>query len=294
MTGQQKAYLLMLLHSLPSNERQERLKVEIKHFGLTDEDLQSEILNVKNTFNNGIRSLNQNQLSNLLTQVQQNGVNDDNIRKRLAFYEINEDHHENIIQFFYDYMQSDEPIDVGELDTQFSGIQVASRDNFNTIINQGWTGDWDINPDNIEPRRVQVASMNDDGLYPRGYYLNADIKDIQPIQYTGKVRYRIFIENPMIVNTGNRNVKFTAMPVRHIRKFEPLSKDNPARVAELLGISIGEYRQLDHDGVQGEKTNGGLPYYIKFKDTSPKNILNKIKGLDADNIFFFKAGSFSD
>ena len=96
-------------------------------------------------------------------------------------------------------------------------VQVASRDNFNTIINQGWTGDWDLTPEYIEPRRVQVASMNDNGAFPRGCYLNADIIDMRPIQYPDKIRYRLFIANPVIINTGNRNVRFTSNPVRHIR-----------------------------------------------------------------------------
>jgi hypothetical protein len=171
MTRQQRAYLLMLLPSLPNSDRPERLNAEIRHFGLSDAKLQSEISNVENAFNNGIRNLNQNQLSNILTQVQQNGLNSNNIKRRLVFYEIKEDYHQNIIQFVQDYIQSEEPVDVGGLDTEFRGVQVASRDNFNTIINQGWTGDWVLTPENIEPRRVQVASMNDNGLFPRAIIL---------------------------------------------------------------------------------------------------------------------------
>lgn len=217
MTGRQRAYLLMLLHSLPNGDRHERLHSEMKHFGLSGSELQTELTNVENEFNNGIRNLNSNQLNNILTQAQQNGFNRDNIKRRLEFYEINNDFHENINQFLQDYMHADEPVDVGDLDTEFRGVQVASRDNFNAIINKGWTGDWDLNPDNIDPRRVQVASMNDDGPFPRGCYLNADIIDIQPIQHPDKIRYRLFIANPVIINTGNRNVKFIAQPVRYIR-----------------------------------------------------------------------------
>ncbi|MCW3075037.1 MAG: hypothetical protein JWP69_2106 [Flaviaesturariibacter sp.] len=217
MTRRQRAYLLMVLHSLTNSVRQARLNTEMKHFGLSDDELQTELANVESTFNNGICNLNTNQLNNILAQVHNNGVIIENIRRRLEFYEINSDYHENIIRFFQDYAQTDEPIDVGSLDTEFRGVQVASRDNFNTIINQGWTGDWDLNPDNITPRRVQVASMNENGTFPRGFYLNADIIDIQPIQYSDKIRYRLFISDPVIINTGNRNVKFIAQPVRYIR-----------------------------------------------------------------------------
>ena len=207
----------MLLHSLPKSDRNERLNSEMKHFGLSDNELQIEIANVESVFNEGIRNLNANQLNNILTIVQQNGITDDNIKKRLEFYEVDNDFHENIIQFFEDYAKTNEPIDVGNLDTEFRGVQVASRDNFNDIINKGWTGDWDLNPDNIDPRRVQVASMNDDGPFPRGCYLNADIVEIQAIKHADKIRYRLFIANPSIINTGNRNVKFIAQPVRYIK-----------------------------------------------------------------------------
>ena len=189
----------------------------MKHFGISDSEYQKEVRNVESDFLCGIQRINSNQLNNILKQALQNGVDTTNIIRRLEFFEINKDFHENIIQFVQDYVQAEEPVDVGDLDAEFRGVQVASRDNFNTIINQGWTGDWDLNPDNINPKRVQIASMNDDGLFPRGYYLNADIIDIQEIQYIGKIRYRIFIANPEIINTGNRNVKFIAQPVRYIK-----------------------------------------------------------------------------
>lgn len=217
MTRRQRAYILMLLHSSKNSERNEKLHSEMKHFGLSDSEYQSEIKNVESAFKCGIERLNLNQLNIILRQALENGVNPDNLRSRLEFFEINKDFHENIIQFVQDYMQAEESVDVSDLDAEFHGVQVASRDNFNTIINQGWTGDWDLNPDNIEPRRVQIASMNDDGIFPRGYYLNADIIDIQEIEYTGKIRYRLFIANPEIINTGNRNVKFIAQPVRYIK-----------------------------------------------------------------------------
>ncbi len=62
--------------------------------------------------------------------------------------------------------------------------------------------------------------MNDGGVFPRGYYLNADIADIQPIQYNDQIRYRVFITNPVIINTGNRNVRFNLNPVRYIRYLQ--------------------------------------------------------------------------
>lgn len=213
ITRQQINSLLCLLHSLPAENRSLRLRTELDYFNLSDISKESEIANIETEFANGIANVNKSQLSNLLERARK-GIENHELKKQLEFYEINSILHENIIKFLHDYIQSNEPIDVQSLDLKFSGVQVASRDNFNKIINQGWTGDWELNPNNIKPLRVQIASMNDDGPFPRGFYLNADITDIKPING----RYRIFIKNPIIINTGKRNVRFTANPVRYIRQ----------------------------------------------------------------------------
>ena len=59
--------------------------------------------------------------------------------------------------------------------------------------------------------------MNETGTFPRGYYLNADIVRVEPIKYGDQIRYRVFISNPVVINTGNRNVKFNVNPVRYIK-----------------------------------------------------------------------------
>lgn len=216
MTGRQKAYLLKLLHITPAIERKETLYSELKNMGISENDIPNVVLEVENAFDNGIRNLNKNQLDIILkTAAEKLNIND--IKRRLTFFEINEDHHANIIQFFQDYILGGIEIDVEDLDKEFKGVQVASRDDFNDIINKGWTGDWTLEPQNIPTQRIQVASMNDNGPFPRGYYLNADIVKIQAIDYNGSPKYRIYIANPVIINTGNRNVRFIAQPVRYMR-----------------------------------------------------------------------------
>ena len=216
MTESQKVYLLSILHSIPTSKRNDFLHSEMKNFALYDSEIQAASEDILSEFNRGVGILNSKQFENLIEE-QQIKPDVSSIRRRLGIYEIKEDYQENIVMFFQNFAKANESIDVSELDLKFKGIQVASRDNFNTIINQGWTGDWDLNPDNINIRNVQVASMNDEGQFPRGYYLNAEIIKIEPINYPEKIRYRIFISNPKIINTGNRNVKFIAQPVRYIR-----------------------------------------------------------------------------
>jgi hypothetical protein len=217
MTPHQRAYLLMQLHKTLSNQRTEVLNSEISNFGLTEIRKQKEIEEIEKCFKNGIGNLNSNQLSNLLKIAQEKDLNDTDIKTKLGFYEIAEEYNNNILEFFQDYIRSNKEIVVDKLDKNFKGVQVATRDNFNAVINQGWTGDWDLQPENIDPKRIQIASMNETGSFPRGSYINADIIDIKPIQYGSKIRYRIFISNPVIINTGNRNVKFNNNPVRYIR-----------------------------------------------------------------------------
>lgn len=216
MTTSQKVYLLSILHSVQASKRNEFLHEEMKNLAISDSEIETESQNIISEFNRGIGILNSKQFENLIEE-QQLKLDVNSIRRRLGIYQIKEDYQENVISFFKNFAKANKPIDVSELDLNFKGIQVASRDNFNTIINQGWTGDWDLNPENINIKNVQVASMNDDGQFPRGYYLNAEIVKIEPINYPEKVRYRIFISNPKIINTGNRNVKFIAQPVRYIR-----------------------------------------------------------------------------
>ena len=216
MTESQKVYLLSILHSIPTSKRNDFLHSEMKNFALYDSEIQAESQYILSEFNRGVGILSSKQFENLIEE-QKTKPDVSSIRRRLGIYEIKEDYQENIVVFFQNFAKANESIDVSELDLKFKGIQVASRDNFNTIINQGWTGDWDLNPENVNIRNVQVASMNDDGQFPRGYYLNAEIVKIEPINYPEKIRYRIFISNPKIINTGNRNVKFIAQPVRYIR-----------------------------------------------------------------------------
>ena len=217
MKPSQRAYLLTLLHRSNVSERKNILSTNIKLFGVGDSEMGAVSAEMENLFAKGIGNLNTNQLNNILLQVQQDGLVLESVKKKLEFYEIDPSSHQYILDFLQDYVGSNVAIDVEDLDASFKGVQVASRDDFNQIINQGWTGDWEINPNSIEHQRVQVASMNDDDNYPRGFYLNADITRVEQVTFEGTLRYRLYIANPVIINTGNRNVRFTANPVRYIK-----------------------------------------------------------------------------
>ena len=80
------------------------------------------------------------------------------------------------------------------------------------------------------------------------------------------------------------------------RQLEDLYEEQSDKhIAQLLGITVDEYHQLDHDGIQEDASDDGLiyGYYIEFRDTSPKNILAKIQGLESNNTFYFDPSSFA-
>ena len=203
----QKSSLLLQLHKKNEQEISNVLN------GLSEEYIST----LNHMYNSGIKHLNANQLKNILNQIDENHqYNQNDIKSRLNFYEISEQYFENIMSFFEGYKLSLEPICVEDLDEGFRGVQVATRDDFNKILADGYTGDWVLSPENIETRKVQIASMNETGNYPRGYFINADIKKIEQVYKRTQLRHRIFIENPKIIHSGNNNIKFNINPVRYI------------------------------------------------------------------------------
>lgn len=216
MNNKQIAIVQSQLHQENSTNLDQLLDEKLNFFNLNPEEKKSFKEKIKNRFENGIKALNKNQLSNIIEKIDQNNYDQETIKAKLNFYEIDKQYHHEILQFFKDYSSSNIAIDVSKIDENFKGLQVASRDDFNTIINQGFTGDWVLSPNSISHNFVQVASMNETGRFPRGNYLNAEITKIEPVKHGDQTRYRIFIKNPIVIDSGNRNVKFNMNPVTYI------------------------------------------------------------------------------
>ena len=212
MNNKQIAIVLKQLHDENIVDIEQFLNEKLEYFNLNSEEIKSFTKAIQNKYLNGIIHLNANQLANILST----NYDENSIKLKLGFYEIRENCIDNILNFFEWYANSNNAISVSQIDENFKGVQVASRDDFNMIINQGYTGDWVLTPSNIKSNHVQVASMNEMGDFPRGNYLNAEIDRIEPIQYGDQTRHRIFIKNHIIIDSGNRNVKFNLNPVRYI------------------------------------------------------------------------------
>lgn len=216
MKAIQKASLLKVLHATQQTQRAEVTNQQMHNYGLSQEEITVELLNIQNDFDNGIGNLNANQLESIFNLLK-NHSSEEAISQRLNFFEIDEAYQDNIIRFFNDYRLSYTPISVNDLETSFHGVQVATRDDFNSLIAQGWTGDWIIDPKRNIHNRLQIASFNDTGNYIRGWYINADIiKTVLIPNGTSKGKYEIHFTNPQIINSGNRNVKFRENPVAYL------------------------------------------------------------------------------
>lgn len=216
MTKQQKAAILYSLFK-NSSDRTNMMGSLINQMNITSNEIDLMKNKILDEFDSGIGSLNKNQFDNILRMIEGNSFTEQEIIDKLNFYEIKKEFHDNIMSFLDCFKQANKSINIDKIDLNFKGIQVATFDDFNQIINQGWTGDWVIVPKNVNPKRIQIASMNETGSFTRGYYINADIEKFEPIPYEGKIRYRIYISNPIIINSGNRNIKFSNNPVRYIK-----------------------------------------------------------------------------
>jgi hypothetical protein len=216
MTNKQIAGVLFKLHQAKTTNIISALNEELDYFCLNKSEKVTFEKILADKYSNGIKHLNTNQLENIIAKIVSSKFDEEIIKSRLKFYEIDKQFFDEIYDFLKNFIATTVQIDVSNIDTDFKGLQVASRDDFNEIINQGWTGDWVITPNSILHKNVQVASMNETGKFPRGFYLNAEIDHISPISYGDQIRYRIFIKNPVLIDSGNRNVKFNLNPVKYI------------------------------------------------------------------------------
>ena len=217
MKIEQHTSLIYSLFKSNENALEPLLDSLISHFEISDSDKKLTKQKVLENYNSGVSHLNPKQFDNLITIAKDENLDENEIVNKLKFYEIEKKYQNHIIKFLKGYNQANKQIEVSKIDSDFKGVQVATNDDFNKILSCGYTGDWVIDPKNVKPLRIQIASMNETGSYTRGYYMNADIDRMEPIEYEEKIRYRIFIKNPIIVNSGNRNIRFTTNPVRYIK-----------------------------------------------------------------------------
>ncbi len=217
MTIKQHTFLILTLFKSNTNDLEKEISNLILDFEISESDIEMTKQKILDDYKLGVSNLNSKQFDNLI-QIAKNKILDEiQIVDKLNFYEVDKKHHNHIVNFLKGYHQSNKQIEVSKIDSNFKGVQVATYDDFNKILELGYTGNWLLDPNNVKPRRIQIASMSETGSHTRGYYINADIEKMEPLVEQGKTRYRIYLKNPKIVNSGNRNIKFSNNPVRYIR-----------------------------------------------------------------------------
>jgi len=217
ITNAQIIYLLSETHATKSSERKTKMDELFDTVGVQDNETLLVKSNIWELFENGISRLNGIQLKNLVEKAQK-GESPETIVDKLNYYGIDSCFHQNILDYLSGFHQATQIIEVEQLDPYFEGVQVATRDDFEKILSDKYTGDWILNPANINSMRVQVASMNNSGRFPRGWYINADIVRIEEVYWGTQKRYRLHFQNAVAIDSGNRNVKFKQMPVTYIKR----------------------------------------------------------------------------
>jgi hypothetical protein len=143
--------------------------------------------------------------------------NSETIASRMRYYGSEEGSIAMFLNFNEAYKTYAKGLKVHELEADFKGVQIATRDSLFDIRNVGYTGYWKLNPGRVRNRKIQLASMSDAGPTPRGYYLNAEVVDVEEVQTNDGVRYKVVLANAVIKNSGNPNVKFNRTPVTYIK-----------------------------------------------------------------------------
>ena len=149
MTNQQYATAILALKKNQNSDIDKVLTSTIERFQISENEFDSVKEIILNDFNSGVKILNNNQFENLLKMIADNSFSDIDIIKKLNFYEISLENQTSIMKFFKAYSHITKAIKVHDLDGSFKGIQVATFDDFNRLLSQGYSGDWVIDPKNI-------------------------------------------------------------------------------------------------------------------------------------------------
>ena len=66
-------------------------------------------------------------------------------------------------------------------------------------------------------------------------------------------------------------------------------------LAKHIGLSYDEFLELDYE-IDTEESDDGMVfnYILKFSESSPKVILDRIKGLESGNYLFIPASDFEN
>lgn len=194
----------------------QRAKSILKDYDLSESEkaiVESGVLqNVDEMFG----ELNDLQRWNIMDMIKE-GLTEQDISKRMAFYGASDESTAAVIDFKLSYEEFSRGLEVKDLEIDFSGVQIATRDSLIDIRNLGYTGYWKLNPRRVKNKRIQLASMADGGPTPRGYYLNAEIVRVDAVETNDGVRYKVVLANAVIKNSGNPNIKFNRTPVTYIK-----------------------------------------------------------------------------
>ena len=149
--------------------------------------------------------LNKAQQKNIKDKISEN-KSKSFVMDRMAYYGLNP---EQQIATYDALLDEAKGVFINDIDAKFSGIQVATRENLNDIIQRGSTGDWQIDHERAAAfKMIRIASMVD-----RGLYLTATIVKLDTLE-NGKTL--VFFEKPIFFRHPHNNIKFDRNVVAYI------------------------------------------------------------------------------
>jgi len=190
-----KLKILLDLHKQPKQNRVDFLKNQLDEFDLSKTN--HSFNNIFDEFNNSIEVLNSKQLENLISETRES-FNYASISRKLDIYHISFPYTDNIVIFLkkLNLLFSS----TNESKSIIAGKFKFTKQNLLTIIKQGWVGDWDLNPVSLGTNSIKLSTNTTDVNSLKKHSLVAKIAKIEPIEYTDKIRYRVYISNPKILS----------------------------------------------------------------------------------------------
>ena len=88
-------------------------------------------------------------------------VSPQDIEKRMVYYGSEGESVAAVVAFSQVYENYSKGLKVQDLETDFVGVQIATRDSLLDIRTLGYTGYWRLNPKRVKNTRIQIASMAD-------------------------------------------------------------------------------------------------------------------------------------
>jgi hypothetical protein len=162
---------------------------------------------------NSMTMLNAKQI-NVLNDYVRNGKKEAFVKSRINFFGVKS---EDQAAIYSQLISANKEVHITELDKDFSGLQICTEINLNTLMSNGFSGDWKINV----KRAAACGYLRVFSLTDRSLFFIARITGFEPLP-NGK--YKILFADADLQRHEFKNIKFNRNVVRYINMPENAKK----------------------------------------------------------------------